>query len=301
MQTLDSALIMGNPDAQTAIKNAAAPYSNLSTYLGNQTQAADQNVANAKTQAANTQQAVQNQFVGPGGVVPQFQQDFGNRLQGAQNAYQQELANYQNLSTNPTAFDHKQFGVNPDDILKQENNLGENATLMNQTFNPNLGQFATFANAGAPTQQNFANPNDVATSQALAALTGNQGLSLAGAGQGTYSPNQIGYNQAGLTDYLTQAGNTYSNQNAINSVNQLAPGELAKVQDMTPSQLQSALYGQGIPGGSSMDTLFPGTTPQNTFSNLVQLLIRNGQLDPSVINGGVPLGTGTGGGVLRAS
>lgn len=88
MQTLNTALLQRSPEASASIRNAAAPYSGLTDYLKQKTSAADANIGTAKTNAQQIAQGVQNQFNGPGGVIPTFKSNVADQMQQNQQKYQ---------------------------------------------------------------------------------------------------------------------------------------------------------------------------------------------------------------------
>lgn len=73
MNTLDTALLEGNPGAITSIRNSATPLKGLSDYLSNNTASLDKSVVDAQNAAQAAKKFANETFTGPGGVIPKFQ------------------------------------------------------------------------------------------------------------------------------------------------------------------------------------------------------------------------------------
>lgn len=81
MQTLNTSLLMRDPNAYSTIKQAATPYTGLNDYLGTKKTEANAGVQGAISNADQIRQAVQNKFTGDQGVIPTFQADINQRIQ----------------------------------------------------------------------------------------------------------------------------------------------------------------------------------------------------------------------------
>lgn len=89
---LDSLLLQEDPSNFSTIANAAAPFSGLTNYLSSTQQGLDTQAQQAASEAANTKNTLQNQFLGPNGVV--------------QNMTNQQNAALQDLSKQATTYDN---------------------------------------------------------------------------------------------------------------------------------------------------------------------------------------------------
>lgn len=93
---LDTVLLQGTPEAYETVKSAAQPFNTLADYLSGAVNTADAGVQNAKDTAQGISQGLQNQFTGPGGVVPTWQQTLEDELTGARNTATTRLGDVQN-------------------------------------------------------------------------------------------------------------------------------------------------------------------------------------------------------------
>lgn len=87
---LDTVLLQQNPQAFQQVAAAAAPFSQLPTYLSNAVTTADQAAAAAPTAAQAAQTDIANAFTGSGGIVPTFTNQIAMEVLAAQaqeNAY----------------------------------------------------------------------------------------------------------------------------------------------------------------------------------------------------------------------
>lgn len=173
MQTLDTAILMGDKGSQKAIRDAAAPYKGLNDYLTGKAQSANQTVANAKQQAAQKGQNLQNQFIGQNGIIPNFTQGIGNKLtQERQNA-QNRLDTQNDLLQQKSWMTDDQLsalGLNKDSYL---NLLTDLAKLQKGGAPLNLNTYASqLPSPGDIGYANVESPEDAATAKALALLTG---------------------------------------------------------------------------------------------------------------------------------
>lgn len=174
MQSLDTALLRGNPGAQKAISNAAKPYQNLQGYLSGQTQQANTNATNARNTVTQNAAQYQKQFTGQGGVIPTFQNDLTTRLGAASNsagaAANQAKADL--LAGKVTPEDMKILGIQPGQLNELSSAMSGLQSDYGQNFD--LGNYATMQDPSAV----FSSPNSIATADdyakaaALSQLTG---------------------------------------------------------------------------------------------------------------------------------
>jgi hypothetical protein len=287
MRTLDTALLMGSPEARTAMAQAAAPFQNLNSYLSGQTQKADTGVANAKTDAAQIASGVQGKFTGPGGVIPEFKNRINTAVTDAKNTAQNQTAQKVSdvLSGNATPDELAAMGIAPGiyDLLQQDrsalkNDYGQNFNLDNY--------FTNTSPDVAFTPQSVATPNDYAEASALSQLTGqdlSSFLNPASANQAQTAPNLLSsFNLQGAdadaSKALKQQDQAYLQANPLPSFNTgdtaLKQKQLALFQ-RNPSLAQNSSWAQwwsqnqpgapvinapGLPGGPDNPKfgIFPG-------------------------------------------
>lgn len=110
VKALDSALLMGNPNAQKSISDAASKYSGLTDYLGGKTAEADTNAVNAKKQADSIRQGTQDRFMGANGVIPTFQNQVNQNVANARQQATDRAAMAKNALgfSNPNYAEHQQ-------------------------------------------------------------------------------------------------------------------------------------------------------------------------------------------------
>lgn len=80
---LDTLLTQEDPNNFAMLQNAAKPFAGLTDYLSQTQTGLDTAAQNAAQEATATQAATQGQFIGPGGVVPTFQNNLNQNLQNA--------------------------------------------------------------------------------------------------------------------------------------------------------------------------------------------------------------------------
>lgn len=102
MRALDTALLRKSPEASQTIRNAAAPYKNLSTYLGETAQKANKSIQDTKQAAAQSGENVRNAFLGPQGAVPTFQKDIEDRTKQLQETSTQRAKRVRDLLGGPS-------------------------------------------------------------------------------------------------------------------------------------------------------------------------------------------------------
>ncbi len=260
MQTLDTALLQGNPAAQSAIKGAAQPYQNLQTYLSGQTAQANTNATNARDTASQNAAQYQNQFTGKGGIVPTFQGDLTSRLGAASGAA--------STSANQAKADLLAGKVTPDDMKllgidqNQLSNISDPMKTLQDAYGQNfdLGNYATIQDPSKV----FSNPNAIATSDdyakaaALNQLTGSdfsQFLDPSQAGNaGKQNNSLLGFDAKGANTDV----NTALKQNDTSAINdfisyftgdQASRGNNYYTQNpLTPDQVMTLIQqGHGFP------------------------------------------------------
>lgn len=301
MQTLDTALLQRSPTARTAIETAAQPFQGLSDYLTGKVKSGNENVASAKDTANQTKQNAQNQFIGQGGVIPTLQNDISNRLtqtRGQQsNAVDQAIINYQNGEATPQ--DLQLLGFNPDD-------LGDKA-LSNQwqvgkALNTDYGvptDWSSFFTKQSPdviygSPGSVATPEEIAKSQALSQLTGNDLSSWLGSTSPAGSmvnTDKAGLGELGMnlsqrdTDAILPLGSIIAGVSDWNGGPAPSMGDLVQMVQRTgrtPDQIYNAVASSSA------------STPA-----ILNALKRMGWGPSSEGTGGV--GVGTGGGYVHAS
>lgn len=199
--TLDQGLLGGSKLAQAnlapAIEKGKTFQSNIDTAIQN----AMNKVSGAQKTSSETNQAMKDLF----------SQQFGGLKSGLE-----QRATQANAQTKQRMSDIQDKVINnPQDLTAEELNfLGTDRGSLEQARNdflkyaPNqgiagakgaLGQYFSTQDPGA-NYQNIANAEDFARSQALAQLSGQDGI-LTGAGQG-FNPDAINFDLAGLQNYI---------------------------------------------------------------------------------------------------
>lgn len=183
MRTLDSALLQRNPNASKAIREAADPYKNLSSYLGTGAQKAAAAIEAEKGQVAQGSTDIRNQTKG---VTDKLQKDLQDRLgqtktaaQAKANAFKQAVT----MGNDLTDDELKTFGIDKatwSDILKNRG-LIENTQGPFTDTTAKYGErfdLTPYLQIGNPDSvyniQNVANPDEYAREQALQMMTQNQ-------------------------------------------------------------------------------------------------------------------------------
>lgn len=179
MQALDTALLQKSPTARNTIQSAASPYQNLTGYLSNKSQAAENDVAIAKQKANTSQQETRNRFTGEGGVIPTFKnqvesglaparQSALDRSDAARSALENGTASDQELSDLGLTGEQYNSALAYRDLINSGGNSGNKGSI-------NLPDFLGFTQQSpdvAINRSNFATPEQYAQSAALAQLTG---------------------------------------------------------------------------------------------------------------------------------
>lgn len=192
VKSLDTALLMGNQNAQKSIRDAASPYSGLSNYLSGKVKNSDTGVATAKDQANQIRQNTQNQFTGEGGYIPSFQNQLNQKLTdsvaqatgrsgAAKNAL--GLSNPNDLGNMPdTVF--SDLGIDKDrlmQVLGQRNAINSGGLWNGQMVAPAASPVDLSSYLGLTQQTpdvalnagNVASSDDYAKAAAFQKLTGN--------------------------------------------------------------------------------------------------------------------------------
>lgn len=179
MNTLDTALLQRSKPASDKIRSAAAPYKDLSNYLGTKTQEANQLVQGAKGAADLAKDTARSKFVGEGGAVPTFEKGIQDKTQTARNEAAQrskaveDFIDYGNFSnvTRMMNPDHNQvfqdMGLRPEQLYAADIFSGVKG------IQPNWANYLqkTLPEVGL-TPQNVASSDDYANYLALSQLTG---------------------------------------------------------------------------------------------------------------------------------
>ncbi len=189
---LDSLLLQEAPENFTKINAAAKPFGGLTDYLSSTQQGLDTQATNAAQEATTTKNTLQNQFLGPNGVIPSWQnreagqlQDLSKQATGYNQSLNDLLAGL-NGGQGLSADQLGQLGVtqgsfgggwNADQMKSLLGQggvfpglLGLGALPMNPGY---MAQFYSQPNQVAqPTLANVSNPQEYADAQALNQLVG---------------------------------------------------------------------------------------------------------------------------------
>lgn len=172
--TLNQLLISGNPDAALAVSDAGKPFENLGGYLTAESDAARKRAVDAANEAAATRKAVEDRFLGEGGVIPGFISGLDEGVAGARSgassgwsAIAQKLDNLEPL----TEAELAQIGISKGELDR----MYQDETIL-KTYHGNPLPLSGFLQqTGTPeliTRENFASADDYARSAALAQLMG---------------------------------------------------------------------------------------------------------------------------------
>ncbi len=278
MRTLDTALLQGNKDVNQSIRDAAAPYQNLQGYLSDQTQRANSGVQTAQQSADQARQMAQNQFTGPNGAIPSFQNDLNSRVGQARTAASdkttkemadinagkatpQEIADFK---ADPNAFAKFQQQGN---TLRQDYGTGFDAT----------NYFTPVSPQSAITPETLGTSDDFSKAAALAQLTGtdlSSFLNPANAGMAGTAPNVLSNFDLGKAGTDVANDLSFSDQRSLQQ-NQ-NPGanadpRLVDIFGRNKNMLNNAqmawwMQQVGLPGPGTVNTgsgtiTTPGSTP----------------------------------------
>ncbi len=237
-QALNTALLQKSPEAATAIRNAASPYENLSSYLGDKTTQANQNVANAKKTASDTSANLQNQFLGEKGILPSFQTDINNRVQQSRTQATDRNKAVIDALTNG---DYGLFGgankISPQVVSDLGASSPLDVALVNYAQGPwnlNPMSFLTSQNPEAQiNSNNVSTQDDYTRAAALAQLTGQPSF------LDPMNASQAGTANLDLSDF---------NSDAFNQAKQLAySGATPEEREANYKQLLNRLMGVNPP------------------------------------------------------
>lgn len=223
---LDSVLLQGTPEAYSAIQNAAKPFANLNDYLNNATTVSDKNASDAAANAHQVATDAQNRFTGSGGVIPNFEKDFSDRLAtgrtDAKKQAQDAVALLKNLPGEVDANTLKELGLTQDqfnalksnqDILRSYNALTDPAT--GKPYSPGALDLTNYAPIQDPTvgiaPAQFASANDYSMTDALQKLTGQDLTSFL---------NPANADKAGTAPSLVQFNNQKAKEGTDTAVKQ---------------------------------------------------------------------------------
>jgi hypothetical protein len=218
LATLDATLLANQPEAFGQVMEAAKPYSNLQNYLQSQTAEANKLVAPAQQEAQQGKQYTTGKF---GEATSGYEQQLQDQLTNAMNQYDQynKKINYiqSNLAVPATAFPGSSlanyFNLDPRLSLALSDVGQYNRYNPAETVNVPLASnylSAIPAQPAPPVLANVATPENVATAQALAQLSGNQYVPPV-TQPGYYGlPAEPTFNQQGLGNMLweTMSGMT---------------------------------------------------------------------------------------------
>jgi len=186
MAALDNLLLQTNSDASQTLKDASAGAFDLDNFLSSISGQQNQNVQNARTTNQQTGKALQEQFIGQGGVRDQFSQRLDNNVlnarsnattknQGIMDAVKggqitPEQAQYLGLD----AAQFADVGSQVERLDFLNNFFGDQNLLGEQNRRINLQDFISQNQTpeAAFTRQNVASQDDFARSQALSDLLG---------------------------------------------------------------------------------------------------------------------------------
>lgn len=200
--SLDALLLQEAPENFGKINAAAQPFSNLTNYLSSTQQGLDTAAQNAAQEAAQTKQQLQNQFVGPGGVVPQWQNREAAQLQDLSKqatGYNQSINDILGSLNAGKGLTPEQLsaltvtpsfggGWSPEQMAKLAGQNGFfSQVLANGVVPVGPGMLAQYYNApemlGQPTLANVSSPEEYADAQALNQMLGyDTGLAVSPSG-----------------------------------------------------------------------------------------------------------------------
>lgn len=281
VQALDTALLQRSPEARSTIQAATVPYQNLNSYLSGKATEGNASVANAQKSAADTAQAVQNQFTGQGGVIPNFQNDLQGRVSALSGQQNNLNSLYQNVYGGgvPTLEQLTQLGVSPE----QANQLLANSGILSDEYSPFTqgGTYATFQGGNPASLENTATADDYAKSQALAQLTGAGPVldPTKASGAGTASLPQLGYNI----------------QQAMSDVNSTLSTDDKNILQSNPEIVNYVIaLANGTSNQNAPQALTQSADPHKLQKTIADALYRTGALKPPTTSSGLPPGSPNG-------
>lgn len=302
MQTLDTALLMGNPTAYGNVKSAADKFSNLTSYLGDQTNKIDAAVANAKTGADTARSAAQTRFTGSNGVVPAFQADLDSRLASARGSAQsKEDKLLQDLFNGGSATPQPALTQDDLDLLTSKENQAQIPTIFDSVnaLHNDYGQdvdlhpYITSQNPSVAygDANTVANSDDYDRAAALSTLLGgdfNSPLDPSQSGNaGKYNPNLVSFDLPGAQGATTQ------------SLRSQDLNFLGRIQNSSGKPIMEIL---SQPGGIAAARAQFSGNDLKTFDNVIQRLglnnLQSGTTKPTQPHLGIPGGPETSRGSL---
>lgn len=181
MRVLDTALLQRNPQSRQAIQSAADPYKNLSSYLTDTTNKANQAIAGARGQVAQSQADVRGQTQA---ATDAFTQDLQNRVAQAKSGAQTNAEAFRaalGQGANLTQAERDLYGAgNWDDVLRYRDLLQNTQGPFSDT-KAKYGEkfdFLPYLTEQNPESMynmaNVASADDYAREAALQQLTGNR-------------------------------------------------------------------------------------------------------------------------------
>lgn len=270
---LDSVLLQQSPAAIQQVQQAAAPFSQLPTYLSNNVTADDALASAAPGAAQQAATDAQAAFTGTGGVVPTWEQGLQNTLAtdtAQSNAYNTAVNNLIGSESN----------ANPDlsavmDALSTYNGSAQGYSETNPYYNAtstlpqingiNLQNFTNPNTVAPPTQNSVASSGDVAEQAALQQLLGSgfNPFLTDTSRAGTYTtpdPSSVPTLNSYLAPQIATLGTDLANANSAYTAN----GVLAP--NGTPAN--SIVSATDIPTSDVFvpETSNPYTIPGNHFS-----------------------------------
>lgn len=251
MSTLDALLYRGNPEAQQKIQTAAGQFGNLTGQLGTATTGADQSVQDAQKAAQMAQDYARQ---GISGIANPLNEQMAKQFNENQSAYANRTTDvsklYQLMNT-PTGVSltpeqTSSLGLQPGQFEQIQDINYAGAGINFPNFTPvNPGQFykQNTVQATPPSLGTSATPQQIATMQALAQLTG-------GGYQQPFDPSQTGtpfqLPQTGTFDYEAAKNAGLQNLKSAYDINYANPAAINDPQLM--SKLQSVnTYLNSIP------------------------------------------------------
>lgn len=181
MKTLDTALLQRSPEARNTIQAAAAPYQGLSDYLSGKVSEADKNIANAKTTAQTSRDAIRN---ASGQATAAFNKDLQDRFAAANQArdtYNQGIVPVQNAVKDvaqlyPDAFNRAYNNANSNIFsprFDQKQQLLDYISGLNTVGRDQLQPYLDLPTlVNAPELQDVASQGDFNTSRGWETLLG---------------------------------------------------------------------------------------------------------------------------------
>ncbi len=237
---LDSLLMQEDPTNFGKLSAAAQPFSGLTDYLGQTQQGLDTSAQKAAQEAAQTQASLQGQFTGPNGVVPTFQNNINQSLQGASKQatdYNQKIADIMGKLNSGQALSYEETSaIDPSGTLQTLNPYGQSSGVFQSMLANGFpgvapGMLAQFYNApqqlAQPGLENTMTPQQFADAQALNQMVG---------------PNSVGVpQQLGRQFQVPQSVGSFQSQPALQSLYDTLQGDQSALPQMSSQQLSAYL------------------------------------------------------------